>query len=509
MKPQKNRVAGGAMWILGLVIMIDATDQSIVRGIVPQIKATFHVGDLAIGVLMSAFVAVNGLVTVPAGYLADRWRRNRTIGHTVIGWSAITALTATAPNFGLLVGIRTLLGFGQAVTEPSAGSLLADTYPLEQRGRAFAVQQCLSFVGFGVGVSVAAQIATHLGWRYAFLLVGIPGALIALACYRLREPRRGFSDRLRAGVHDAEDETDAPVDLLAGGVGGFARDMVSGLRADIRTILGIKTMRYSLVGIATLLFSVTAITSWLPEFYRRQLHLSQARATSAYTLLAVIAGPTAILIGGWVADRFATVVKGARVALPAYYILFGNTLFMISYLHLSFGPAYALQFVGLFVMALSIPALRAGLSDAVPANLRGAGFASFNLMSVLFGTAAAPVVVSLFAQHFGGDLRTAFLICTPPLYIGALILLRARNHLDEDAGAIFAAVVAAAQAEQERQAELRRLSAEGENRPQSGAERGGDAAPAPVDVTLYENGAVSLDEQAGGRRLESVTDLQG
>jgi len=505
------------MWVLGLVIMIDATDQSIVRGIVPQIKSAFHVGDLAIGVLMSSFVAVNGLVTVPAGYLADRWRRNRTIGHTVIGWSGITALTATAPNFGLLVGIRTLLGFGQAVTEPSAGSLLADIYPLAQRGRAFAVQQCLSFVGFGLGVSIAAQIATHLGWRYAFLLVGLPGALIALACYRIREPKRGHSDRLHAGVA-GDDEADAPVDLLADGVGGFVRDMVAGLKADLRTILGIRTMRYALVGIATLLFSITAISAWLPEFYRRQEHLSQGAATSAFTILAVVAGPAAILVGGWLADRFATVVKGARVALPAYYILFGNTLFMVSYLHLSFGPAYALQFVGLFVMALSVPALRAGLSDAVPANLRGAGFAAFNLMSVLFGTAAAPVVVSLFAQTFGGDLRTAFLIVTPPVFIGALILLRARHHLDADAARIFAAVLSAAQAEQDRKAARARRpqdaqvdlrSGQGAQGSQGHADGGGDPAAAAVQVPLDDNGGAGGDDQREERSLQVVTEPQG
>ncbi|HZT65582.1 MAG TPA: MFS transporter [Acidimicrobiales bacterium] len=449
----KQRVSAAPMWILGLVIMIDSTDQSIVRGVIPQIKSSFHVGDLAIGVLMSAFVAVNGLVTVPAGYLADRWHRARTIGHTIVGWSGITALTALSPNFPVMLGIRALLGFGQGITEPSAGSLLADLYPAERRGRAFSIQQCLAFVGFGLGVGLGGLVGTRMGWRYAFLLVGAPGTLIAFACYRLREPKRGYSDRMHLGLAGEEDaEADAATDLLADGWWAFLRDMVSGLRADLRTILSIPTLRYALVGIGTLLFGITAVSTWLPEFYRRQLHLSQAKADLYFNLLVVIAGPAAILVGGWLADRFATAVKGARVALPAYYILGGNTLFFISYLHLPFAPAYALEMVGLFVMALSVPALRAGLSDAVPAHLRGTGFGAFNLISVLFGTAAAPFVVSIFAQVFGGNLRTAFMIVTPPIFIGAVVLLRARNHLDEDTAKIFQAILTAAQAEQERQA---------------------------------------------------------
>ncbi len=86
------------MWALGLVIMVDQIDQNVVRGVVPQLKEAFGVDDAAIGLLLSAFVLVNGLVTVPAGYLADRWNRSRTIGHTVVGWSVITMLTAAAGN---------------------------------------------------------------------------------------------------------------------------------------------------------------------------------------------------------------------------------------------------------------------------------------------------------------------------------------------------------------------------------------------------------------------------
>ena len=84
------------MWVLGMVIMVDQIDQNVVRGVISQIQADFHVNDAQIGVLLSAFVLVNGLVTVPAGYLADRWNRTRTIGHTVLGWSFITMLTAAA-----------------------------------------------------------------------------------------------------------------------------------------------------------------------------------------------------------------------------------------------------------------------------------------------------------------------------------------------------------------------------------------------------------------------------
>ena len=116
------RVGAWPMWVLGLVVLIDQVDQNLVRGVVPQLKSEFGIDDFGIGVLISAFVLVNGIVTVPAGYLADRWHRTRTIGHTVVAWSGITMLTAASQNFGQLIAGRALLGFGQAITEPSANS---------------------------------------------------------------------------------------------------------------------------------------------------------------------------------------------------------------------------------------------------------------------------------------------------------------------------------------------------------------------------------------------------
>jgi MFS family permease len=159
-----------------------------------------------------------------------------------------------------------------------------------------------------------------------------------------------------------------------------------------------------------------------------------------------------VLLGGRLADRYATRIRGARMAIPAYCILAGTTLFTLSYLWVPLAVAIPLQLVGFFITTMSIPSLRAGLSDAVPANLRGAGFGAFNLCSVLFGQAAAPLVLFGISGAFDDNLRTAFLCVSPPVFVGALVLLRARDHLDEDAAKIFQAILTAMQEQQEREA---------------------------------------------------------
>src|SRR5205085_437001 len=202
--PGRHAVSTWPMWVLGLVIFIDQVDQNILRGVVTPLKNDLGVGDLEIGILLTTYTLVNGLITVPAGYLADRWNRSRTIGHTIVAWSGMTAATAAMPNFGSLVAIRSALGFGQAVTEPSAASLIADYYPQEQRGRAFSVQQCLLLAGIGIGIGLGGAVGATLGWRAAFLVVGTPGIVVAILVYRLREPARGAADRMHLGL-DAED----------------------------------------------------------------------------------------------------------------------------------------------------------------------------------------------------------------------------------------------------------------------------------------------------------------
>ena len=484
------------MWLLGLVIMIDQIDQNIVRGVVTPLKAdrALHITDFKIGLLLSSFVVVNGLITVPAGYLADRWNRTRTIGTTIVGWSALTALTSAVPNFGGLLGVRSALGFGQAVTEPSAASLLGDFYTQDKRGLAFSVQQCLLFVGFGLGIGLGGIIGNALGWRAAFLIVGTPGVLIAIFAFRLREPARGEADKLAIGADPGPVEK---VRLFEDGFGPFARDMWAGLRADARTILSITTMRYALVGVSALLFTITAVGAALPQFYERQLGVAKGTAEGLVALLVILGGIPGVLLGGRVADRYMTRIRGARMAIPAYCLAAGNGLFVLSYLRLPFALAFPLEIAGFGITCMAVPALRAGLTDAVPHNLRGSGFGFFNLASVILGQGIASLVVFPLAGAFGDNYRVAFLILSPPVFVGAFILFKARDHMDADAAKIFEAIVTAMAAQQAEEAARAERVAVGSG-PRAATAGPGQAAASTTDPSPIGPDPIGPDPTAPG-----------
>jgi MFS family permease len=431
------KVGSLGMWILGLVVLVDATDQSILRGVQTLIQKEFNVGDATIGFLSSVFVVVLALTTVPAGYLADRLNRRRVIAITIVLWSLITAVTGLAQSFVMLMVIRASLGFGLGITEPSANSLLTDLYPTNQRGRAFSIQQLLQFVGFGVGIGLGGAIGATLGWRWAFALVGMPGVLTAGLVLLLREPKRGHGDRLSLGLASSLDDPDEKQPLFDHGFGTFVGDMVRGLRDDVKTIAQIPTLRFVLVGIGVLLFAVQGIGFWLPAYHERFSDMSITKATSAVGGVVVVGGVLGTLLGGVIADRLQNRIKGARVAIPAVCIMVGSVLLALSFAPIGANASLFVQALSVFVFTLAIPALRAGVGDAVPAELRGAGFAAFALISAMFGAAAAPIIG---AVSDATNLRIAFLATTPTIFLGAVLLFQARRHLDEDVGKVMMAV---------------------------------------------------------------------
>jgi MFS family permease len=361
------------------------------------------------------------------------------IAATIVLWSGITAITGLAQNFGQMLVVRGALGFGLGVTEPSANSLLTDYYPSHQRGRAFSIQQLMTFIGFGAGIALGGTVGNALGWRWAFVIVGLPGVLTAVVVLRLKEPKRGHGDRLSMGIESSlgSDEHEH-TRLFEHGVGTFITDMVRGLWTDVKTIMQIPTLKFVLVGVGVLLFSVSGIGYWLPVYYVRFLDLTDTQADNAVGVLLIIGGVAGTLAGGVLADRYQNRVKGGRVAIPAYCIMLGTVLFSIGLAPLGAGVALTVQTLAIFVFTLAVPSMRAGIGDAVPAHLRGAGFAAFGLISGVFGSAAAPPIIGVISD--ASDLRTALLVCMPIIFVGALILLRARHHLDEDVGKVLMAV---------------------------------------------------------------------
>lgn len=433
------------MWpmvVLALVNLVDQIDVAILRGVLPFLEDEWGLSDFQLGLLGFVFIFVNTIATIPAGWVADHYRRTRVMGWTLLSWSGLIVLSATAVNYLNLLFARAVMGIGQSVDDPASTSLLGDYYPARMRARAFSFQQVAVFVGGGIGLALGGYVGSTLGWRWAFALVGMPGSLVAVLAFRLREPRRGEAE-LPDGAHPGPEPEVSPARGLT--FRAFVRKMFTDLSVELRMIFGIRTMRYILIGVSALLFTVAGISYWLAVYHERYSGMTVTEATAFTAAVLGVGGIIGTFGGGAFGDRvFGTRGPSARVAFVVWSALACTVLFLISFALANVGVRLALQFLGVVAAAGSVPSLRASMLDVLPAQSRGIGASAFALAAAVFGTALAPVLVGVLSDLT--SLVGAFYIVFPPVMVGLLFLLRARTTIVEDAAAIIAAS-AAAQAE--------------------------------------------------------------
>jgi MFS family permease len=423
------------MVVLALVNLVDQMDIAILRGVLPILEDEWDLSDLQLGLLGFVFVFLNAIATVPLGWLADHTRRTRLIGWTLLSWSGLIALSATAVNYVNLLAARAVMGIGQAVDDPASTSLVGDYYPSHLRARAFSLQQVSLFVGGGIGLALGGFVGETLGWRWAFALVGMPGSLIALLVFRLREPVRGEADRTEGAPPPEPSAEDADVTSIGDFLGRVRHELVG----ELRMIFGIRTMRYILVGVAALLFTVSGISFWLAVYHERYSDMTLSEATAFTALVLGVGGALGTFGGGAVSDRLHGRVEGGRILLVVWSAVAATLLFLLSFAVPSVPLRLFLQFLGVTAAAGAVPGLRASMLDVVPASSRGVGASAFALTSAIFGTALAPPLVGLLSDLT--SLVGAFYIVFPPIIVGLLFLLRARKTVEADAAAILGALL--------------------------------------------------------------------
>lgn len=446
--------------VLALVNLVDQVDSSIVRGVIPVLEKEWNLSNFKLGLLGFAFIFVNAIATIPAGWVADRYKRTRIIGWTLASWSVLSLFSALAVNYWNLFFARAIMGIGQSVDDPASSSLLGDYYPPHMRGRVFSLQQVSLFVGGGIGLGLGGYVGSTFGWRWAFALIGMPGSLIALAVFRLREPKRGEADNLEGPFYQDQPDPDAPsqsgelaeaVDTQelpsrepppelatnlpeTAGFRGFMSEAFKSLVAEMKMIWRIRTMRYILVGIGTLLFTISGVAYWLAVFHQRYSGMSLKQATAVTAGVLGLGGLIGTLWGGSIADRIYGKGYQGRITMTASAIMICTVLFVISFNTPWVPVRILIQFFGVGVISSAPPALRASMMDVVPAESRGVSASAFALISTVCGTAAAPPIVGILADWT--SLLGAYYIVMPPIFIGTFVLLKARKTIMEDAQAI-------------------------------------------------------------------------
>ncbi len=190
LKPKRSQ-AGFAFLVLLIVNILNYADRYVLSAVLPGIKHDFNMTNFQGGLLISSFLVVYAIATLPLGVWADRGIRKNIIALCVGIWSVATALAGFTQNLLQLFFMRSILGIGEAGYAPASLSLLGDFFSKAKRGRVLSYWSIGTLIGAAIGVALGGRVADTLGWRWAFYIVGIPGLIAAFLAWRIREPVRG------------------------------------------------------------------------------------------------------------------------------------------------------------------------------------------------------------------------------------------------------------------------------------------------------------------------------
>jgi len=173
--PSAQRWAIVCLLSLGMVIAyIDRANISVALAL-PEFKQAFQLTDSQRGALNSAFFWSYAFLQIPAGYVVDRYGVKWPYAISFVMWSLFSAMTAFTTTIGQLVGLRVLLGIGEAIVTPASMRWIRFNIPESQRGLAVGIYMAGTKYGPGIGLPAAAFLSRDYGWQNMFLILGLGG----------------------------------------------------------------------------------------------------------------------------------------------------------------------------------------------------------------------------------------------------------------------------------------------------------------------------------------------
>ena len=250
--------------ILFMLSVVDEFDRAALWAVLaPDIQESLGMSDTVLGAIGGAAGAMFVLGAVPIGAAADRVRRTGVVAVATAAWAGIVFLTGFVRHSFWMFVARMGPGLGQSNVLPVHNALLADAFPIEVRGRLFALNGLASPIGQAIAPASVGAIAAIAGgadgWRWVFWLVPIPAMVLAVAAWLQPDPPRGANEQ-RAVLGETLEEDESPIPVSMGNA--FAR------------LNKIRTFRYMLLGIGALGFALFSIPLFLNLFLEDHYDLS-------------------------------------------------------------------------------------------------------------------------------------------------------------------------------------------------------------------------------------------
>lgn len=387
---QTRSAAWYALFVLFAVNTANFFDRLILGAVGEPIRKEFGLGDASLGLLATAFTLLYAFVGIPLGRLADIAPRKYILAAGVFAWSLLTAGTGIATSFWQMFAMRLGVGVGEASCAPAATSMIGDLFPKEHRGKALSIFMLGLPIGIGLSFAVSGGIAQSYGWRAAFLVAGIPGVLLAIACLFIREPIRGQSEPGAAATGRPNISPEKNPSANAGGTTLYRR------------ILASPTMRWLILSGVIHNFCLYTLSSFMTPYMMRYHGLNIRDASLSAMLINGVFTLPGLLFGGFLGDAakrtrpnggllFAALAT--FLSIPLFFIAIMAERQSVSTFVIAMGLAFALMY---FYYAT----VYAAIQDIVEPASRGTAMAVYFFAMYLLGGSLGPYATGLLSDFF-------------------------------------------------------------------------------------------------------------
>ena len=403
--------------MLTLVYALNIADRFSISTLIEPIRTELRLSDAATAFLTGGALALFYVtVGIPVAALADRANRRNILAVALAAWSAMTALCGLAQNRLQLTLARFGVGIGEAGGTPPSTSILADKFPPARRPMALTIYALGTCLGAWLGSSVAGTAAERGGWRAAFLVLGIPGVVLALIVWlTVPEPRRGQLD-------------------------ATAPDSRSTLVATLRFIARQRSAVHLLLGGSVATFWSWGLMWWTPAFLQRSHHLSVAEAGQLLGPMHLVAGTASTLVAGWLMSRRAAADPRYVTRLLGWVTALTTIPSLLLYWVVPEQAAVVLLWIFVPAVYFYIGPILGLLQNVVPAHMRATTCALLLFLANVANLLLAPQLIGWmsdwFAASFGAgaeSLRWALLLLAPTGFWAAWHLWTSGRTIREDA----------------------------------------------------------------------------
>ena len=284
-----------ALVILTIVYSFNFIDRQLLAILQESVKADLGLSDSQLGLLTGfAFAAFYVIAGIPIARWADRSNRRNIVALSLFVWSFMTAISGFVQNYTQLLLARIGVGIGEAGGSPPSHAIISDIFGPNERASAIGFYSMGVSVGILFGFLAGGWLNEYFGWRVAFMVVGLPGIVLAIVVrFTLAEPIRGLNEQ--------REDSAVPTPLM---------DV-------LRLLWSRRTFRHMALGAGLNAFAGYSTSNWIASFMIRTHDMSTGELGTWLALTIGLGGAVGVFCGGLLADRLARRDKRWYMWLPA------------------------------------------------------------------------------------------------------------------------------------------------------------------------------------------------